>query len=222
MHHHQNKATFAALHYRIMNFQMNSHRAQSLKCLNAWNRSRTNWDTWHSLASQILQLVISIRTWNISSRYDSLTTPTALKHLAKILDGMSIQWALMGALAANRYRSSPRLTNDIDLLLADTGAGIDELERVFILAGWSVHRADPGGELIRLKYERYGVADLLVSGTDYQCQALQHAVEETIDNEHIKVLTVEDVVIHKLIAGQYQDLADIEAILETKLTLDQE
>ena len=135
---------------------------------------------------------------------------------------MSIQWALTGALAANRYRSSTRFTDDIDLLLADSGAGIDELERIFVLAGWSVHRADPGGDLIRLRHERYGVADLLVSGTDYQRQALQHAVEETIDNEHIKVLTAEDVIIHKLIAGLYQDMADIEAILETKLTLDQE
>ena len=56
----------------------------------------------------------------------------------------------------------------------------------------------------------------------YQHQALQHAVEETIDNEPIKVLTVEDVIVHKLIAGRYQDLADIEAILATNFDLDQE
>ena len=36
------------------------------------------------------------------------------------------------------------------------------------------------------------------------------------------MLTAKDVIIHKLIAGRYQDMADIDAILETKLTLDQE
>lgn len=133
---------------------------------------------------------------------------------------MSIQWVLIGALAANRYRNTPRLTNDIDLLLADAGKGIDELEFVLANAGWSVHRADPSGDLLRLVHKNFGVADLLVSGTDYQRLAIQRAVQEHIDNEVVKVLTVEDVIIHKLIAGRYQDLADIEAILETELTFD--
>mgnify|MGYP001330410090 FL=1 len=128
----------------------------------------------------------------------------------------------MGALAANRYRASPRLTNDIDLLLADTGPGIEELEHALIKEGWSAHRADSQAELIRLRHQQHGVADLLIAGTNYQHQALQHAVEETIDNEPIKVLTVEDVIVHKLIAGRYQDLADIEAILATNFDLDQE
>ena len=89
---------------------------------------------------------------------------------------MSIQWALMGALAANRYRASPRLTNDIDLLLADTGPGIEELEHALIKEGWSAHRADSQAELIRLRHQQHGVADLLIAGTNYQHQALQRKV----------------------------------------------
>lgn len=135
---------------------------------------------------------------------------------------MSIRWALIGALAANRYRVSPRLTNDIDLLLADSGRGPDELENTLISAGWSVQWADPGRELLRLKHDTYGVADLLIAGTEYQQQAIQRAIEEPFGDITIRVLTVEDVIVHKLIAGRYQDLADIEAILSSSPEIDRQ
>jgi hypothetical protein len=38
-----------------------------------------------------------------------------------MLGGLGIRWVLIGALAANRYRASPCLTGDVDLLLADAG-----------------------------------------------------------------------------------------------------
>ncbi|MFB3105819.1 MAG: nucleotidyl transferase AbiEii/AbiGii toxin family protein [Pseudomonadales bacterium] len=152
-----------------------------------------------------------------------MTLRTALSHLGKVLDGQSIHWVLIGALAANRYRASPRLTNDIDLLLANTGEGIDVLEATLTEAGWSVHRADPGGELLRLTHAEYGVADLLIAGTRYQELAIQRALVEPIDDvSQVPVLAPEDVIVHKLIAGRYQDFADIDAILDTDLTLDEQ
>jgi len=91
-------------------------------------------------------MAISRHIWHTSNGYDPLTTPAALSHLAQVLDSMSIRWALIGALAANRYRLSPRLTNDIDLLLADSGGTPGKLESTLALAGWSVQRADASGE----------------------------------------------------------------------------
>lgn len=133
---------------------------------------------------------------------------------------MSIRWALIGALAANRYRVSPRLTNDIDLLLANSGSSLDELEKTLTSGGWSVLRADTGGELLRLKHETHGIADLLIAGTEYQQQAIERAIAEPVGDIMINVLTVEDVIVHKLIAGRYQDLADIEAILGSSPEID--
>ena len=112
------------------------------------------------------------------------------------------------------------MTNDTDLLLADTGPGLDELEQAMTNAGWSVFRADPGGELLRLRHPEYGLADLLISGTDYQKQAIQRAITETLDNGSVNILTAEDVIVHKLIAGRFQDLADIEAIVASMANLD--
>lgn len=157
-----------------------------------------------------------------SSGCEQLNDRTALSELGKVLDGLSIRWALIGALAANRYRSSPRLTQDVDLLLADTGPGLEALEAALGAAGWSVRRADESGELLRLTHPELGTADLLISGTDYQQQAIRRAATEKItDTDVVRVLTIEDVIVHKLIAGRHQDLADIDAILETGLRMDE-
>jgi predicted nucleotidyltransferase len=147
---------------------------------------------------------------------------TALSVLAEVLESLSIRWALIGALAANRYRTSPRLTQDVDLLLADTGPGHAALETALRAAGWSVRSADAAGELLRLRHPELGVADLLIAGTEYQQEALRRARPEAIDvGGRVPVLAVEDVIVHKLIAGRHQDIADIEAILAAPVLLDE-
>jgi len=75
---------------------------------------------------------------------------------------------------------------------------------------------------MRLRHDTYGIADLLIAGTEYQQQAIQRAIEEPLGDVIIKVLSVEDVIVHKLIAGRYQDLADIEAILASSQEFDQQ
>jgi hypothetical protein len=148
---------------------------------------------------------------------------TALNTLAALFDALSIRWVLIGALAANRYRSTPRLTMDVDVLLADTGPGLTELERKLRDDGWTVRRADAAGELLRLTHPQLGIADILIAGTDYQQQAIGRARREPIDaSRAVPVLTVEDVVVHKLIAGRLQDLADVEAILIANAPMDRE
>ena len=154
-----------------------------------------------------------------------MTLRTALGEIGRLLDGLSIQWALTGGLAANRYRRSPRHTDDVDLLLADTGPGPDTLESALTASGWSVRRAEPTGDLLRARHSEYGPVDLLIAGTRYQQEALRRArgaMESVPDAGAVPVLTVEDVIVHKLIAGRYRDLADIEEILESKPSLQEE
>ena len=161
---------------------------------------------------------ISDRTSRLSHACEPLTLRTALGEIGVLLDGLSIRWALSGGLAANRYRRSPRHTDDVDLLLADTGPGLGTLESTLTAAGWTVNRADPEGDLLRARHSELGPVDLLVAGTQYQQEALRRAVvdTETIPGAGaVPVLTVEDVIVHKLIAGRYRDLADIEEILES-------
>jgi hypothetical protein len=147
----------------------------------------------------------------------------ALEALASLLGRLGIRWMLIGALAANRYRATTRLTQDVDLLLADLGPGLAALERALAEAGWSLRRALPGGEVLRLRHPELGAADLIVAGTDYERVALSRARAERLGSAaEVPVATIEDVIVLKLVAGRAQDLADIEAILSAKPTLDRE
>ena len=147
---------------------------------------------------------------------------TALSRLGALLSELGIHWVLIGALAANRYRTSPRLTQDVDLLLASAGPGLEALESRLRQSGWEVQRASPEGELLRLRHPELGVADLMIAGTEYQREALRRAREEPFGpGQSARVLSPEDVIVHKLIAGRTQDLADIEAILAAKVDLDE-
>ena len=145
----------------------------------------------------------------------------ALAALASLLDRLGIRWMLIGAIAANRYRITTRLTQDIDLLLGDMSGGLASLERALADAGWSLRRALPGGEIMRLRHPELGAADLIVAGTDYERTALARAREERLgDALQVRIAAPEDVIVLKLIAGRAQDVADIEAILAAKTRLD--
>lgn len=146
----------------------------------------------------------------------------ALEALASLLDRLGIRWMLIGALAANRYRITTRLTQDVDLLLADAGPGLATLERELSASGWSLRRVLPAGEILRLRHAEFGAADLIVAGTEYEQGALARARLERLSAElEVRVATPEDVIVLKLIAGRAQDVADIEAILAAKPRLEE-
>src|SRR5438876_1831220 len=114
---------------------------------------------------------------------------------AEVLDGLGLRWALMGALAASRYRRSARLTTDADLLV-EVADGVAE---AFENQGYDVRAAGederrPDMLLVRGKGDRI---DLLFATVEYLREALRRAVDGTI--------TVEDVIVQKLIAWRPRD-----------------
>jgi hypothetical protein len=147
---------------------------------------------------------------------------SALEALGGLLDGLGIRWVLIGALAANRYRVTTRLTQDVDLLLEGMGPGLDRLEHALAAGGWSVRRAAPGGEVLRLRHAELGAADLIVAATEYEAVAIARSREEPLrSGRPVLVLAPEDVIVLKLVAGRAQDIADIEAILAARPSLDE-
>lgn len=133
-----------------------------------------------------------------------------LASIAEIFDSVQVEWTLVGALAANRYRATPRFTIDVDTL-----ATFDlELERRLLDAGYEVDVIADAGEpphLIRCHRGAEAI-DILLPVVEYQRVALERA--------HDHVLTVEDVIIHKLIAWRPRDRDDIRSILEAAVAID--
>lgn len=129
--------------------------------------------------------------------------------LRGVLADHGIDTVLIGAHAANRYRLEARLTVDVDLL-APTLVGAAQALRD---AGCTVREVAEDGQTY-LVSARSGatVIDVLLAETEYQRLAISRAIGG--------VLTVEDVIVHKLIAGRARDLDDIRSILATGISFD--
>jgi hypothetical protein len=142
--------------------------------------------------------------------------------VAALLGALRVDWVVIGAVAANRYRREVRLTGDLDLLVASHGpGGLGALETAFGTAGWSVRRGSPDGAILRLRHPEYGAVDLILAETEYQRAAIERSAFEPNGGVALRVLRIEDVLVHKLIAGRPRDVADIEDILERRPQLDE-
>lgn len=130
--------------------------------------------------------------------------------LRQILADSGISTVVIGAHAANRYRLEVRSTIDLDLLAST----LDGAAAALRAAGCEVRSVVEDG-VEYLVCARVGSArvDVLLAETDYQRLAIDRAVDG--------VLTVEDVLVHKLIAGRPRDLDDIASILATHITIDE-
>ena len=134
---------------------------------------------------------------------DSNPWAASLRAICGILDDQGAPYAVAGTIAANLYRNQARTTFDIDLLVSMPDDALDAISRA----------AAQRGRGIAIK--------LIAVQMDYQEIALQRAlVHELAEGVGVPVLAIEDVLIHKLIAGRHRDLDDITSILETSPELD--
>ena len=119
--------------------------------------------------------------------------------------------AIAGAFAADHYRGSHRVTTDADFLVEWRV----ELPVLLEAAGFDFDTLLDDGEphLIRARRGDDRV-DLIVAGTAYQHLAIERARGGP--------LTVEDVLVHKVIAWRPKDRDDIASILSTGIEFDQE
>jgi hypothetical protein len=134
---------------------------------------------------------------------------SCLSEAIAILDALNAPWVTIGALAAERYRASPRTTTDADLLVVWN----PELPRRLEASGFELRVSydDSEARLIRARRGTCSI-DLIVAGTDYQRLAISRGIGG--------VLAVEDVLVHKLIAWRPKDRDDIRSILSTGRPLD--
>jgi hypothetical protein len=130
--------------------------------------------------------------------------------IAERLDALEVDWVVAGALAALRYRSDPRFTTDLDLLVRwRDGLDLAFLDRFEV----RVHRdLDDHPHLLMLRSSDEKI-DLIVAVVPYQEQAIERGLAE-------HTLTVEDVIVHKLIAWRPRDRDDIASILAAGHVLD--
>lgn len=123
----------------------------------------------------------------------------AVREVSKMLAAAGIRHALVGALGANAYRNRPRTTEDIDFLVGD-----EAFERH---AGGFVTMRVPVVEFAGIDVDQVPLTEAL------------RVVEDGLDHAHVSdgvpIAPAETIVIMKLLAGRTQDLADVEAIIDS-------
>jgi len=113
----------------------------------------------------------------------------------------------------------PRLTKDIDITL---GIGVEELDRVVNLVRdiGLKHLISDAEDFVKKTMvlpvidEESGIrVDFIFSFSLYEKQAIERAIDIRLEEVVIKFASLEDVVIHKIIARRARDIEDVRAIL---------
>jgi hypothetical protein len=123
----------------------------------------------------------------------------AVREVSKMFFEAGIRHALVGALGANAYRSRPRTTEDIDFLVGN--------EAFETHSGGFVTMRVPVVEFDGIDIDQVPLTAALT--------AIEDGLDRAQVSDGVPIAPVDTIVIMKLIAGRTQDLADVEAIVES-------
>jgi len=141
-----------------------------------------------------------------------------IKKIAKEFKKNKIEYMIIGGQAVLIY-GAPRLTKDIDITL---GADIDRYEEILKVAQnlkLKILPKDPyrfvkETKVLPLFDEKTGFRiDLIFSFSEYAKEALNRVNKIKIDNTYVNYVSIEDLIINKIISGRERDIEDIKSIL---------
>lgn len=151
-----------------------------------------------------------------------------LKLIWQSLRSLEVPAAVMGGLAMSAWKYS-RATRDVDILVGIDARQLDKILTPFQALGIRPKHSPPISSLGQLKiiqmlYEPPEAfmevqIDLLLAELAYHRVALERRIPTRLPDSPIEVavLTCEDLILHKLMAGRIIDRADIAALLKFNL-----
>jgi len=151
---------------------------------------------------------------------------TLLAKLARTLDGAGISYMIIGGQAVLLH-GEPRLTRDIDVTL-----GCDASELAHILSVVKAASLQPSVEGIDEFVRRTNVlpltdgttairVDLIFSFTPYETEAIRRSIAVPFADTNVHFAAVEDLIIHKLVAGRPRDIEDVRGVLARRPVIDE-
>jgi hypothetical protein len=123
----------------------------------------------------------------------------AVREVSRMLSEAGIRHALVGALAANAYRNRPRTTEDIQFLVGD-----EAFEKH---AGGFVTMRVPVVEVDGIDIDQVPLTEAL--------RVVEEGLNRAPVSEGVPIASLETIVVMKLLSGRTQDLADIEAMIDS-------
>jgi predicted nucleotidyltransferase len=148
-----------------------------------------------------------------------------LQKISHELDRLHIAYMLIGGQAVLLY-GEPRLTRDVDITL---GVGPDRLPEILGIAqaaNWRVLVESPERFVAQtmvlpcLEPTSNIRIDFIFSVSAYEQEALTRARRVGIGSAEVCFASIEDLIVHKIVAGRPRDLEDLKGILLKKPVLD--
>ncbi len=141
-----------------------------------------------------------------------------LARLAREMSSAHVPYMIIGGQAVQVY-GEPRMTKDIDVTV---GLGLEGIGRV--LAVCRNARLKPLADdveqfardtmVIPAQDEPSGIrVDFILSFSDYERQAIGRATEVMVGSTPVRFATLEDLVVHKLVAGRPRDIEDARIVM---------
>ena len=127
------------------------------------------------------------------------TYERAVREVSRMFSEAGIRHALVGALGANAYRDRPRTTADIDFLVGD-----------------EAFEKHPGGFVtMKVPIVEFDGIDIDQVPLTESLRVIEDGLERAHRSEGVPIAPLDTIVVMKLLAGRSQDLADVEAIVES-------
>lgn len=141
-----------------------------------------------------------------------------LKKIAIQLKKGAIPYMVIGGQAVLLY-GEPRLTRDIDITLGMGVNGLDKIKKIIKAIGLKI-LVEKEKEFVEQNMvlptldKKSGLrVDFIFSFSPYERQAIERGKDIKLGRTLVKFASLEDVVIHKVIAGRARDLEDVRSIL---------
>ncbi|MBM4350899.1 MAG: nucleotidyl transferase AbiEii/AbiGii toxin family protein [Deltaproteobacteria bacterium] len=141
-----------------------------------------------------------------------------LQKIALQLKKASIPYMVIGGQAVLLY-GEPRLTRDIDITLGVGVEGLAKVKKVISTIGLK-SLIEKEKEFVERNMvlptldKKSGIrVDFIFSFSPYERQAIERAKDIRLGRSLVKFASLEDVVIHKVIAGRARDLEDVKSVL---------
>jgi hypothetical protein len=141
-----------------------------------------------------------------------------LADLAAALDGLEVDWYLFGAQAAIVHGAA-RLTADVDVtVLLPASRSIDMLIEAAQRCGFGVRFDDPrflaSTRVIALTHVRTAMPlDIVLGGPGLEELFTARATRRNVEGTDVPVVSAEDLVVMKVLAGRPKDIEDVAAVL---------
>jgi len=146
-----------------------------------------------------------------------------LAALRAALATVGVRWYIFGAQAVSIW-GRPRMSADLDVTIEMAPFEVAQLLPIFTHHGFRARVEDipefvGRTRVLPLVHETTGIPlDLVFAGPGLEAEFLDRACPVSIEGHEVPVISPEDLVVSKILAGRSKDIEDIQYVLDSRLS----